>query len=429
MLERWWPSYQTTNRSSDDDDEELGRLRVPASRVSYLESSDLYGSVRLESLRSSPLPRASSVASELSIGPDEVHSIRFQVVVWYIGPVDAVLGKVDMRFRVTIFWNIAEDDDAQIGYGMHNPRHKTVWAMYGRQRAYQKELDDIGDSKLVYVPPVSILNAVDFDVLGEPEVCCVDAERKLMRWSCLYKASMAQEHLHVGAFPHDAHDLVLRLGILKHRQNRKRWDRRRWRLGLAGEEDVQDTIKVPHGLVVDHVRVPGFGYRPKGLRFDIVPMEFGGDTEDMLPDQCLEVKLRVERDSSYYDRNIIPLLAALNIVAISTLALEAAKFGSRGEILLAIAFVEMGVRLTLDSRLPIVGYQIKMQHVLNHFFFAVLALTLESSANYLLLQLTGRVAWTELVDLCMAGLSVLHLVWILCYYFHGKQPFVRIYAV
>ncbi|CAB9499456.1 expressed unknown protein [Seminavis robusta] len=370
------------------------------------------------------LQRTQSVCSLSTMLPgDQVRYIRFQVVIWHIGPIDAVNGKVDMRFRVTIFWNRPDNDidDKEIGYGMTNPNNKKVWAMYGRQRAYERVLKDVPEgSRIVYVPPVSILNAVDFEILGEPEVCCVNASKGLMKWSCLYKASLAQEHLHVANFPHDSHDLILRLGVLKHRQNRKRWDRRRWKLALASAEDTQDTIRIPHGLVVDHVRVPGFAHNKKILQFNVVPMEFGGETEDIQPDQCLQVKLRVSRDSSYYDRNIIPLLAALNVVAISTIALTAEKFGSRGEMQLAISFVEIGVRMTLDSRLPIVGYQIKMQRVLNNFFYGLLFLTLESSFNYILYEY--RSSYTKTVDQITAILSLLHLILILCYYKKHRDP-------
>lgn len=328
-----------------------------------------------------------------------------------------------MRFRVTVFWNRPdkEVDDQEIGYGMHNSLNRKVWTMYGRQRAYEREIQEVPEEAgFVYVPPVSILNAVDFQVLGEPEVCLVSKSKKLMKWSCLYKASLAQEHLHVGNFPHDSHDLVLRLGVLKHRQNRKRWDRRRWKLALATADDTQDTIRVPHGLVVDHVRVPGFSCNKKNLKFDVVPMEFGGETEDMLPDACLQVSLRVSRDSSYYDRNIIPLLLALNVVAISTIALTALKFGARGEMQTAISFVEMGVRMTLDSKLPVVGYQIKMQRVLNGFFYGLMFLTIESSGNYLLYKV--RPEYTLAVDGATAILSLIHLLLILWYYWTKRDP-------
>ena len=49
--------------------------------------------VSLKSFRSSP--RTVQTAN----------GIRFQVVLWYVGAVDVVLGHVPMRFRVTLFWN------------------------------------------------------------------------------------------------------------------------------------------------------------------------------------------------------------------------------------------------------------------------------------------------------------------------------------
>ena len=415
---------------SDDafDEEEGTPLRIDRSVGKQQQQHDTnrYGSFPSSHSLFSIDSRTQSVNSFSSLATTDAkaHYIRFQVVIWHIGPVDAVLGKVDMRFRVTIFWNppeTTESDDHEIGYGLDNPHNRKVWAMYGRQRAYERELKDVPEgNRIVYVPPVSILNAVDFDILGEPKVCLVNKTQNLMKWSCLYKASLAQEHLHVANFPHDAHDLVLRLGILKHRQNRKRWDRRRWKLTLASAADTQDTIRYPCGLVVDHVLVPGFSADKSKLQFHVIPMEFGGETEDMLPDQCLQVKLRVSRDSSYYDRNIIPLLAALNVVAISTIAMTANKFGSRGEMQLAISFVEIGVRMTLDSRLPIVGYQIKMQRVLNNFFYGLLFLTLESSGNYLLYQ--HHPTLTNLVDQVTALLSMLHLVLIILYYLKHRDP-------
>ena len=153
---------------------------------------------------------------------EPTRSIRFQVVIWYVGRPDEVLGKVEMKFRVTIFWKAPNEKDDEVGYGMNNPHITKVWKMHGRQRAYHTELSEAGkQDKIVYVPPVSILNAVDHEILGEPEVCLVNAKNNSMKWTCLYKASLLQENLRVAQFPHDSHDLVLRLGILKHRQRRK----------------------------------------------------------------------------------------------------------------------------------------------------------------------------------------------------------------
>lgn len=110
------------------------------------------------------------------------------MVIWYVGQPDEVLGRVEMKFRVTVFWNSLEGDDEEIGYGLHNTSNKMVWKMHGRQRAFQSELSEICDGgRVVYVPPVSILNAVDYEVQGEPEVCQLSRDDNLMKWTCLYK--------------------------------------------------------------------------------------------------------------------------------------------------------------------------------------------------------------------------------------------------
>ena len=128
--------------------------------------------------------------------------IRCQVVVWYVGPINVVLGTFPMKFRLTVFWSAPTDEEhaqmATTGYGTYDASNKRVWKMEGRQRAYQKELDEImPGSNLVYVPPISILNAVDFSLVGEPEVCLVDEAERRMKWTCMYKASLIQEHMRV----------------------------------------------------------------------------------------------------------------------------------------------------------------------------------------------------------------------------------------
>jgi hypothetical protein len=373
-----------------------------------------------------------------------IQTIRFQVVVWYVGPVDVVLGKVEMKFRVTIYWNTPssvsdlgiDDIDSTaaaafdpnlprqrkiVGYGLDNPWHKKVWIMHGRQRAFEQNLSSSMDqgSRLVYVPPVSILNAVDLDIVGDPEVCLVNETENLMKWSCLYKASLLQDNLQVSNFPHDEHHLIMRFGILKHRQRNKRWDRTRWKLALATLSDTTDTIRTSHGLIVDHVKVPGFSH-VGGLEFEFVPLCYGMATNDSREseDHCLQVKLHVQRDSSYYDCNIIPLLAMLNMVAMSTLALDAPHFGSRGQMILATSFVEIGIRMTVDSRLPLVGYQIKIQVVLNNFFYGLVFLGLESSLVYILHETYNQdTAW---IDKLAVILELIHLVIALIYYYSPK---------
>ena len=406
MLSKFLQERSPTKEDRDVETGEKGYLLITEQANNCEDDQESsYGSVR------------SLSATTTQNGP--VRNIRFQVVVWYIGPVDVVLGKVDMKFRVTIFWNAPSHlaPTEEVGYGMHNPWHRKVWAMHGRQRAYERNLSTTMDqgSRLVYVPPVSILNAVDLETMGDAEVCLIDEKAQLMKWSCLYKASLLQDNLQVSSFPHDEHDLVVRLGILKHRQPHKRWDRNRWKLALATEDDTSETIRIPHGLIVDHVKVPGFSYTGD-LDFEFVPLNYGVQgTDDTTSDQCLQVKLHVHRDSSYYDRNIIPLLAMLNVVAVSTLSLEARRFSPRGQMILATSFVEIGIRMTVDSRLPLVGYQIKIQVVLNNFFYGLLFLGLESSVVYALSQNHGvDCVW---IDHAAVIAELLHLVTVLMWYY------------
>ena len=71
---------------------------------------------------------------------------------------------------------------------------------------------------------------------------------------------------------------------------------------------------MPYGLVVDHVKIPEFNFNPKeDFAFEVASLVYGPQGEQ---DECLQVRLSVVRDSGYYDKNIIPLLAMLNIVGI-----------------------------------------------------------------------------------------------------------------
>ena len=201
--------------------------------------------------------------------------------------------------------------------------------------------------------------------------------------------------------------------------NLQRWDKNKWKLDLATRADTQDTIHTPEGTIVDHVKVPGFSLHDEGLQFKFLPLGFGSNSNRNVSDQCLEVRLRVDRESSYYDRNIIPLLASLNTVAVCLLALVPDKFGYRGECILAIAFVEIGIRLTVDSRLPVVGYQIKMQWVLNNFFFGLLFLVAESSVAYLF-HMHGHDDYASIVDRFAAIFELSHMVIVVLVYFIGS---------
>ena len=73
-------------------------------------------------------------------------------------------------------------------------------------------------------------------------------------------------------------------------------------------------------------------------------------------------------------------------MSISILTLDGDKFFQRGLMCLNIAFVEIGLRMQLDNRLPSVGYQIKMQRILNRYFYSILSIVLESSLLHFLIE-------------------------------------------
>ncbi|KAG7355325.1 hypothetical protein IV203_004681 [Nitzschia inconspicua] len=77
----------------------------------------------------------------------------------------------------------------------------------------------------------------------------------------------------------------------------------------------------------------------------------------------LRVSVTALRESGYYDQSIVPLVALLNVVALSVLTFQDSDFFHRALITLNIAFVEMSIRMTADSHLPhFIGLQL-YQHL------------------------------------------------------------------
>ena len=350
-----------------------------------------------------------------------------------------------------MFWDDEEEEfdegavmmDGSGGNNNTNNNKHTEWTMEGRRKAYERLITDDSIVKKVDVPPISLLNVVTFDVIGQAEVCVLrdssyrnkalggTIRRRLMRWTCLYKATLMQHNMRLDTFPHDEHVLTLKLGLLVHRRPGGRWDMNKYRLDLATEDDSQHSTRIPHGLIVDHARVPNFQYNPdEGLDFQFVPCSVGGeqprpgDVMKVKRDSCLEVRLRVCRDSGYYDRNIMPLIGMLNLVAVTIpLTMEGNYFFQRGLLLLNITFVQINLRMSVDAKLPSVGYQIKMQSIMNQFFFSLLLLVLESSAVYIL---NDRYKWTiettNQIDTIVALMSFAHiLVTFVTYYWNKVQ--------
>ena len=170
------------------------------------------------------------------------------------------------------------------------------------------------------------------------------------------------------------------------------------------------------------MEIPEFAYRKPGLLFELSPLTYGlsegkrGDDQDVL----LQVKIPVVRVSGYYDSNIIPLLCTLNLVAISFLSMDATCYFQRTLMTLNVAFVEIGLRMSLDKNLPTVGYQIKLQSIQNRFFYTLLFLALESSVVYFSVMNWGvDLAFTRKIDLLAALLSLLDLIMTCVVYYMG----------
>uniref|UniRef100_A0A7R9ZFH7 Uncharacterized protein n=1 Tax=Pseudictyota dubia TaxID=2749911 RepID=A0A7R9ZFH7_9STRA len=230
--------------------------------------------------------------------------------------------------------------------------------------------------------------------------------------------------MRVDSFPHDQHDLTLKVGILAHRGPGHRWDRNKWTLNLATDEDSQGSTSIPYGLVVDHVSVPDFLHDKDGLQFEFVPLSFGSG-EQWNRDKCLHVKLAVVRDSGQYDKNIMPTLGLLNIVAISSITRNFASATASTEIMLGIAFVEIGIRLSIDSRLPSVGYQIKMQSILNRCFWLLCLLVLESNVVFFLVRKRGwEIEETDRIDLVAGIMALFYTVYIIWDYYREKGNYL-----
>jgi hypothetical protein len=362
--------------------------------------------------------------------PSPLNTIRFQVVVWNIGKVDVVEARVPVTFRVTLFWNdvasirssrassnTLDVDDAESVKSGPSIR----WEMNGRQSAILKEVTNEADT--VSIPPISLLNVVTFDTIGAPEVDLLREDSGLWRWTCMYRATLIQEHWRVDAFPHDSHDICLKLAILAHRKPGQQWDKRCWKLDLATEKDTQGSTRIPHGLVVDDMNIPEFSYNEKkGLDFAFLPLNHGpgGGTYGNEEEQCLTVKLRVHRNSYYYDRNVVPLLGMLNLVAITITALGSDEFFERALLTLNIAFVEISIRMTTDKHLPSVAYQIKLQRLLNEYFFGLLFLVLESNLVYELHR-SGYGHFNTWIDAFAAGSVFAHNAFSLHHYYIGAR--------
>jgi hypothetical protein len=78
-------------------------------------------------------------------------------------------------------------------------------------------------------------------------------------------------------------------------------DRRKWNLALANESDTLGSIRIPYGLMVDNLTIPGFEVDNKsGLDFGLCKLTHGSSAlQSSMNDNdfYLTVTVKVKRDS------------------------------------------------------------------------------------------------------------------------------------
>ncbi|KAG7338774.1 hypothetical protein IV203_028310 [Nitzschia inconspicua] len=147
-----------------------------------------------------------------------------------------------------------------------------------------------------------------FGTIGGTKIDCLDGQERLLRWTAMYRATVLQSDVDVGHFRMIYIMLQLKLAILSHRSKNRTSDSTAWKLALATEADSQYSRRIPYGMIVDQVKIPG--------------LAFNHNQNTHHPDYILRVSVTALRESGYYDQNIVPLVALLNVVAVSVLTFQ-----------------------------------------------------------------------------------------------------------
>lgn len=304
------------------------------------------------------------------------------------GTLDTLDGTINAMFRVTVFWNVKPDEATKDQ--LMSLKGLRDWSKEKRDSSWPTHPDDVSKGIKIWVPPMSILNSVSFEMANPNqgvEVHCIDPEKGLMRKTMLYRAILTQDMENICNFPHDVYLLKIELGVTYGKGEEMS-------IGFATMEDnrSQNRLMNPNGDLDDSITLPGFT-RANHLTFH---------TEKKICDANAKgdmwvVNLKVARNSVYYDTNIIPIVLATNVAALMALAEPAAEVNNRLQIILAVAFLEVGFRFTIDSKLPEVNCQIKLQSFLNSFFYMLIMLALEGCILYLLTERL-QVVETKIAD-------------------------------
>lgn len=317
------------------------------------------------------------------------NTMRFKATITFIGKPNDVLQQVKMRFRISLFWN---DPESNI------PKMKEELKLEGRRIAKY-------NNQNIDVPQVALINSVNFSVTSKAQVHSLNNNGNgLLRWTCEYEADMKQD-MDIKDFPYDIHDLKLEFGISV-------WKKvgtihETIEISPAEEKDNEKKCDL-FGKVEEHVRVVGF--ERKGLKFNVLRKDYGALSQRM------EFYIPIRRIHTPMHQNIVMPLLLIHTIAIFSLAHPIKEVNSRVGSLLAIAFLEIGIRFTFDSKLPTVDYSIYIQQMVNCLLYTLLLLVIES---YLLYFFIIRIFEGEelqliadIIDGVSAFFAMVPLIWI-----------------
>jgi hypothetical protein len=191
-------------------------------------------------------------------------------------------------------------------------------------------------------------------------------------------------------FPYDEFDLFIDLGISVYKKVGMAWD---VASGCERGQDIPDVVgpatvddnekpiaeEFACGAVEDIVIIPGFLHKKLVMS---TKENFSGK---VIGWKLMHCTIQVRRQHAYVTHNILWPLFPLHICAILALVLPIEEFGHRSTILFAVAFLEIGLRLSLDNRLPEVAGSILIQRMVNALFYTLLILAMESGILYFVL--------------------------------------------
>ena len=147
-------------------------------------------------------------------------AIRVRVVIWDVSNVSLVDGSFIAKFRLTLFW-APKGDTSSIP--LDSKKTSAKWEILSRS-SVQLTVDAEGGAVVLKedVPPISLLNAKELSGTDSAEVHMIEPTpgRRLMRWTCMYTATLTQPSLYESrrdgglvSFPYDSHEIAIEFRV------------------------------------------------------------------------------------------------------------------------------------------------------------------------------------------------------------------------